>query len=152
MVTDVYSSLLQELGKLLKAELQPDANHSCLLQFPNKLSVQIELDRSGNNLLIGCNLATVPPGRYRENVFREALKSNGLPPPRHGDFAYSKQADVLVLVQLLPLKDINGDKIMDALTPFLEKAKLWQEAITHGDVPTAIQATYSGKSGMFGLK
>jgi len=155
MVTDTFGALLQEMGKILKLrDLQPDGNNSCLIRFPNGTQVQLELDHSGTNLIIGCDLGLVTPGRYRENVFREALISNGLPYPRHGDFAYSRHSDHLVLTHTLPIKDLNGEKIAAALTPFLEKAKSWQEALARGDIPSHLPLTFSkgGGGGMFGLK
>lgn len=153
MVTDLFTSLLQELGKLLKIKsLQPDQNNTCLIRFPNQPSIQIELDRSGNFIMLGSDIASIPAGHYRETVFREALKANGTMPPRHGDFAYSQKSDRLVLIEHIPVKDLNGDKLHQALIPFLEKAKYWQEAINHGDTPTGAQITSSGKIGMFGLR
>lgn len=154
MVTDAYGLLLQELGKLLNIKnLQPDTNNSCLIKFPGEPSIQIELDKSHNNLMLCCNFGAVPPGRYRENVFREALKSNGLPPPHHGDFAYSKKTDNLIMIELLPITELNGDKVFNALAPFREKAKNWHESISRGEIPSTLQGAYSrGGSGMFGLK
>jgi hypothetical protein len=153
MVTDAFNLLLQDLGKLLKIKLESDAHNSCLIRFPNKFTIQLELDRSGNFLLLGSDLAIVPPGRYRENVFREALKANGLPSPRNGDFAYSKQTDRLILSEKLLMTDLNGDKLLSTFTPFLEKARYWHDTIAHGDVPAALQVASTAKgSGMFGLK
>lgn len=155
MVTDAFGLLLQEVGKLLKIpKLEPDSNSSCLINFPDKIALQIETDRSGNNLILGCDVGTLPPGKYRELVFREALRSNGLPPPHFGEFSYSKQADKLMLMQQIPMKEINGDKVLAVLNPLLEKAKHWKEAISRGDVPSigAISSGSRGGAGMFGLK
>lgn len=155
MVTDAFGLLLQEVGKLLQIpKLEPDGNNSCLINFPGQISIQLEQDRSGNALILGCDIGTIPPGRYRELVFREALRSNGLPPPRSGDFSYSKQADKLMLMQQIPLKDINGDKVLSVLNSLLEKAKYWKEAILRGEVPsiTTVSPASKGGAGMFGLK
>lgn len=154
MVTDAFSSILQELGKLLKIpKLEPDQNNACLIKFPNNASIQIELDRSGQNIFLGFDLGSVAPGRYRENVFAEALKSNGQLPPRHGDFSYSQKSDHLLLTELIPIHNLNGDKLLNAITPFLEKAQKWHEALAHGDIPSSLQGAYSSRGGgIFGLK
>lgn len=155
MVTDAFGLLLQDVGKLLNIpKLEPDRNNSCLINFPEKISIQMEMDPSGNHLILACDLGTVPPGRYRELVFREALRANGVQPPHFGEFSYSKQADKLMLMQQIPLKDINGDKVLAVLNPLLEKGKYWKEAIFRGDVPSiSVTSTASkGGGGMFGLK
>lgn len=154
MVTDAFGALLQEMGKALKIpKLEPDRNNSCLIKFPNGTELQLELDGSGFFLTIGCDLGSVSPGRYRENVFREALISNGLPHPRHGDFAYSRQSDHLVLFENLSIKDLNGEKIADEVKPFLEKASSWRESISRGEIPSHLPSLSTSRgSGMFGLK
>lgn len=154
MVKDMFGTLLEDLGKLIKIEtLEPDKNNSCLISFTNGVKVQLEIDQSRNLLVVGCDLGAIPPGRYRETLFREALKSNGLPPPRNGNFAFSKQQDHLIMTEELPLKDIHPDQVFQLLEPFLAKAKEWQDAISRGDTPTIIQGAYNSKakSGMFGL-
>ena len=102
---------------------------------------------------MGSQLGFLPAGRYRESVFREALKANNLPPPRYGNFAYSKKADQLVLFDSTSLQDLNGEKIAQHFTPFAEKAFHWQDAISRGEVPSILGAFSTRKvgTGMFGL-
>jgi hypothetical protein len=156
MVMDLFESLLHELGQIMKIEdLRPDEHNTCLIRFrEGGLEVQIEPYQKGEFLLIGSTIGVLPPGRYRESVFREALKANGLPPPRHGTFAYIAKSDRLVLFSLLSLREINGEKIASFLTPFMEKALSWKQQIEHGDVPiaeTVILGRISGPGGLFGL-
>lgn len=155
MVSDLFSSLLEELGKILQIpDLHPDRNRACLIKFPDGLTVQIEMDGQASQITLLSNLGELPPGKYRENVFREALKANGMPHPIHGTLAYSKKADNLVMYQRLAVKDLSGDKINLALTPFLEKARAWKEAISRSEIPLVSGGIYtsSGGSGMFGLR
>lgn len=156
MVMDLFESLLQELGEIMKIQdLRPDEHNTCLIRFKDGgLEVQIEPFQKGEFLLIGCTIGVIPPGRYRENVFREALKANGLPPPRHGVFAYIAQSDRLVLFSLLSLRELNGEKIASFLTPFMEKARSWKQQIERGDVPiaeTVVSGRISGPGGLFGI-
>lgn len=154
MVTDLLGSLLQELSRIIGASnLQPDSNNVCLIRFKGNIEVQLELDRSNLHFLLTCDLGSVPIGRYRETIFLEALKSNGLPPPHHGVFAYSKQADHLILFQMLALKDLTGAKIGDALAPFLEKARVWKSAIEKGEIPPVnLPGVGVAPKGIFGLR
>lgn len=154
MVTDLFGSLLQELGKILEIpDLHPDRNNSCLIKLKSGLSIQLEFDRSGQFLILGSDLGTVPPGRYRENLFREALKANDLPYPNHGTLAYSKKSDHLIIFEKMAAADMTGEKIAAEIMPFSEKALVWKEALQKGDVPIINQGYSSQKSaGMFGLK
>lgn len=153
MVTEFFESLLQELGKELKIkDLHVDRNHSCLIKFKEGISIQIERDETGEGMVIGCTIATIPPGKYRENVFREALKANGLPEPRNGIFAYSKRSDQLVLFHTLPMKDLTGEKILAVLLPFKEKAITWKDAIERGNIPALSPQTTAMGGGIFGLR
>jgi hypothetical protein len=156
MITDKFGNLLQELGKLLKTKLEPDKNNACLLKFKSGVSVQMELDSRGENLILAADLGTLSQGRYRENVFREALKANGLPPPRNGIFAFGMKNESLVLCDKLSLEELSGQKLADFLLQFTQKAELWMNGIKRGEVPSFMgnelsfgAATLSG--GLFGL-
>lgn len=154
MVTDLLGALLQELGKSLKvADLHPDSNNSCLIKLTNGQQIQVELDRSAEFLILGADLGTVPPGKYRENLFKEALKANDLPHPIHGILAFSKKTEHLVIYERIPIRDLTGEKIAEEITPFTEKALVWENALKRGEVPSIAQFKTSDKgSGMFGLR
>jgi len=155
MVTELFDSLLAELGKILKIpKLHVDSNHACLIKFKEGVSIQLERAVKGEGLMIGCIIGNIPPGKYRENFFREALKANGQPEPRIGTFAYSKRADTLVLYTILPMQDLDGEKIAAVLLPFKEKAVAWKEAIDRGSMPviSSSQTVSSGGGGIFGLR
>jgi|688.fasta_scaffold08073_7 hypothetical protein len=151
MVKEIFESLLEELGKVLNIPtLHPDRNRSCLIQMPNDIQLQIEMDSYGQNICLGCDLGPIPPGRYRANFFREALKANAQPSPLNGILAYSQKTEHVVLFEYLPLKDLTGEKIADALGPFMEKGILWKEALSKGEIPALSGSHSSG--GMFGLR
>jgi len=154
MVTDLLGVILQELSKSLNIpNLHPDSNNSCLIKMPNGLEIQIELDRSRQFLLLGSDLGIVAPGKYRENLFKEALKANDMPHPIHGTLSYSKKSDHLVMFEKIQVTELNGEKIAAEITPFMEKALVWSDALKRGDIPVANQMHTSDKSsGMFGLK
>jgi len=149
MVTDAFGALLEEIGSALKIPgIKPDANNCCLIKFKGGLMVQFEKDRTGDYLLIVVDYGAIPAGKYRELIFTEALKANFQPAPRYGVFAYSKQAKEFIFFERLPLKDLQGSRVAEILTPFLEKARTWKEALARGDVPTIVAKS----SGMFGLQ
>jgi hypothetical protein len=99
MVTDKFGTVLEELGKIYQTKLTPNQRGGCLIRYKNGLSIQLESD--GDYVMLACEIAQMSQGRYRENIFREALKANGLAPsatnPRSGVFAYGKKNESLVL-------------------------------------------------------
>ena len=156
MIGDTFANLLEEIGKLFKTKLQPDKLGTCVLKFRSGVQVQLEVDSKGQNLILASVLGTLSQGRYRENIFREALKANGLPPPRFGVFAYGKKNESLVLFDSLALEEVSAQKLADYLMEFTQKAEIWKNAITQGQVPSFLgnevsfgQAAHPG--GLFGL-
>jgi len=156
MVKDAFDSVLQELGDALNIDdLRLDNANTCFIKFDNQLEVYIEPYEKGEWMLISTEIGEVPGGRYREDVFREALKANGLSPPRYGTFAYSEQSSRLLLFGMLSLRELNGEKIATYLSPFLEKALKWKNAVSAGDIPLADTMTTvrrAGPMGMFGIR
>lgn len=152
MVKDAFGILLEDLGRMLHIQdLQPDRHNSCKIHFANGTEGTLEIDDARQVLIIAFDLGNPSPGKYRENLFCEALKANGASYPRGGNFAFSSRSERLFLTEELPMQDINADRIFQCLTPMKEKAKKWQDAITHGEIPPQEFAERSA-SGMFGLK
>jgi len=156
MVTDLFGLLLNDMGALLEIkDLHPDANNSCIVRFPSGVQIQLELDKSQEKLIFGCDIGEVPAGRYRANIFREALRSNGLPYPNshRGIFAFSKKADHLILFRTVLMKDLNAEKLVEELKPFEEKAAYWQETVMQGGTPVVGHGSQVMQSGgMFGMR
>ena len=105
-----FEEILQLLGQSLNLPLQVDANNACAIQIKQNLIVQLQPDPSQEKLLIGCQIIQVPPGKFRENVLKEALKANGLPDPRVGIFAYIARNNTLFLFQEYPF-DITSSLV-----------------------------------------
>lgn len=153
MVKDLYGTLLEELGRAMQIpDLHPDRNNACQIRLKNGLQIQVEINPKNNMLLLGCDLGDIPQGRYRVDLFREALKANGMPYPQHGILSYSNKTDHLILYEFLSLQDLTGDKIADALTPFTEKALIWKNAMANNEVPVVTFAGSRPSMGMFGLR
>lgn len=156
MIGDTWSDIVEQLAKVLQIKLAPDKNRACLLRFKNGVAIQMELDKRGENVLMVSDLGQVPQGRYRENLFREALKANGLPLPLHGIFAFGAKTESLLLYNSLSIEELTGQKLAEALTPFSQKAELWKNAITSGQVPSYMGTELSfgaakAPGGLFGI-
>lgn len=154
MVTDLFGSLVEEFGALLKVKLVIGVGRCCAIKTKSGVIIQLEIDRTEQDMLMICKLPEAPPsGRYREMLFYEALRADGLSPPQHGVIAYSKKTNQLIIFKRMKLQELTGPKIYNAFIPFLAKAQIWHDAISRGEVPQAASTTTTkGPAGLFGLR
>jgi hypothetical protein len=151
MVSDILGMILKDLESYFKCPLKPDANHSCLVKLPSGVKIQIELDRREENLVIGCNLGTLPAGSFKNNILRQALKANGLPPPLYGILAFTR-SETLILFARVPINHINMDQLTTLLNKFIEKAQTWSTALAQGNIPELpLFENQQSRPNLFGL-
>lgn len=147
MIGDRFGALLEEVGTLINKKLVPDANNALVLRLPDKMAIFLEQDRLGEVVNVVIEVGSPQSGPYRENIFREALKANGLPPPRNGLFAYGAKTDSLILCEQLPLEDLNGPRFLEIMKSLLQKARTWKVAINNNEIPS-----YQSTEQTFGMK
>jgi hypothetical protein len=149
---DRFPELLQELATELDIDLYPDKRGACKLVTEDGLHVQMEVDIRQESLLIASFICEIPPGKFRENILRDALKSNG-PFPKNGTLAYSDRNNKLTLFSHLRIAHLTGRKIAEFLGVFIDKANQWRKAVDTGNTSHLITMTSpKPTSGMFGLK
>jgi len=149
---DPYENLIKELSDYLGIIITPDHRQSCLLRFPeHDIALQIDLDTNADQILIGCEIGNVPPGIYRERIFRTALRTNALTNTRIGTLAYSERKQTLILFKFLILNALTGEILYQHLQDFVEHATIWKESLKNGMVPLLEESASSSGSGMFGL-
>lgn len=130
-----FEELIKELGQKIGRTLLPDSNQSCRLKVDDQLFVQIDLDASGDKILIGALLGTLIQGTYRNLLFKQAMCVNGTSVTPRGILAYSDKKDSLVLFHFFSLQHINGEKLYHFLRLFIAHARLWRDAISKGEIP-----------------
>jgi hypothetical protein len=135
MVSDKFTLFLNDLSIHLGIDLHPDENDSCLLVMEDDLQVQLELDSDQTHLVIGSVLGELNPGKYREEVLKEALIKNAEPYPQKGIYAYSTKLNALILFDKVNLDVFNTENVLSILTPFVEKAKKWRLYLNNGQIP-----------------
>lgn len=133
-----FEELLQELGKELHLNLHIDRSNACSIQIHEAITIQLQLDMSQENLWLFSKVVEIPPGKFRENVLKEALKSNALAEPRVGIFGYIATSNHLALFQKYPLDILNGTRLASFFGSFLEMAATWQKAISSGQTAPMI--------------
>ena len=147
---DRFQDLLNELGAELALTLHPDRVGACNLKTKDDFNVKLECDAHQENLLIAAFICDIPPGKARENILRDALKSNG-PFPQNGAIAYSERNNKLVLFTYFRLSNLNGRKLAEFLGVFLDKASSWRIGVETGHTANLIAQASKPPSGMFGL-
>ena len=131
-MTNLFEQLLKELGAVFHLSLHADKIGACSLFIPPELVVQLQLDSSQENLFVFCKVIELPPGKFRENVFVEALKHNANPDPIAGILAYVAATNHLALFQNYPVSILNGERLAGLFGAFLETAENWRKAIQRG--------------------
>jgi hypothetical protein len=131
---DRFAILLADLGTLIDVPLHPDHRRACTLLVNNQLHVQIKEEENKDRLLVATFVSEVPPGKFRENILKEALKENNLY-PRLGTFSYSDRNNQLSFASYVSLAGLRGDNFADFLEKFFEKSFSWKVGIETGQLP-----------------
>ena len=153
MIEDRFGALIQELSSVFHIPISPDAHNACRIEYPDSMSLTLEPDPLGELLMVVIEISKPGDGKFRENILKEALRSNGLPFPRIGTFCYSHKKEFLLLTEQIPFEDLSGQRLFEQLESLLEKGRLWKESIEHGELPPIHSAGGAPRSpgGIFGL-
>lgn len=127
-----FELLIQHLGSLLGVPLHAEKGYLCRLIAQGSLKVHLEHEPELHRILIASFLCEVPPGKFREDIFKEALKTNDSL-DRLGVFAYSAKNNSLAYFLYLP-EDTAPDKVSSTLLQFIETAKAWKSAVETGQM------------------
>ncbi|MBI3236722.1 MAG: CesT family type III secretion system chaperone [Chlamydiales bacterium] len=133
---DRFREILNDLGDLLGLPLYPDRLGACKLNMEDKCHVQIEYQPHKQRLLLACMICEIPPGKFREKVLKDALKANGFHSPEV--LCYSEKNNHLCLFEMVSLEYLNGQKLMDSINHFTEKAIAWRMGIETGRTDTLV--------------
>lgn len=147
---DPFEELLSELGNEYGISLHLDKMNACTLKINDQFHVQLECDAHQENILAVTFICDIPPGKFRENILRDALKSNE-PFPKNGTLAYSDRNNKLALFSHLRLANINGHKLAEFLNAFLEKADQWRIGVETGQTASLISQSTKSSGNNFGI-
>ncbi len=130
-----FEQLLKALGTHLGLTLHPDSNQACRIQFAEGPPIQIDLEGSGDLILMGASLGIVNPGIYREQLFKAALKANASSKSPRGTLAFSEKNSMLVLFQFVEFVRLDESAFFKLFHTFHAHASLWYEALRRGGLP-----------------
>jgi hypothetical protein len=136
-----FEQLIAALSQSLGISLQTEKGTICKLLIHESLKVQLEYEPSFERILIACFICELPPGKFREDVLKEALKANDSL-TRLGTFGYSEKNNSLAyFLYVSEKKDANA--ISEILMRFAETADVWKKAIESGQLYLVTQETRS---------
>lgn len=127
---DRFQILLYDLGQILELPLYAE-NNKCRLLINELLDIQMEYDSAKERVLIICFCCDIPPGKFRENTLKEALKANAIY-PRLGTYGFSEQKNKLAIFDYISLENLSSDKFADILAQFIERAEKSKKAVDAG--------------------
>ena len=131
-MTDRFEQLLSQLGPYFALKLHSDKVGACTIAINSHTKIQLQLDLSLENLFLFSKIIALPPGKFRENVLKDALKANGLPDPLPGILSYLPTTNHLTLYQSYPASILNGERLAGLVGAFLEMAENWHNAVLGG--------------------
>jgi hypothetical protein len=151
-MTSLFEDLLAQLSQFLRIPLHVDQNNACLLQIRGEIQIQLQLDVSQENMWMASLPIEIPPGKFRENVLKEALKTNNLPDPVAAIISYLPLTNRLALHQIFPLNILNGERLAAYFGSFLEQVESWILAIQQGRPAPIIISSEDRPPTPFGIK
>lgn len=125
---DKFKDLIEELSKILSEDLYVDKNHACVIVYDDVLKVQLELDESGQNLIVFSSIIALTPGKFRENVLLGALKANN-EFPYVAIFSFFEPDSSLALHNFLDFSSLKAEVLASYLSTFVEICFLYRNAI-----------------------
>ncbi len=147
----LYEERIKDLGKLMGIPLISESKETCCIQFDeDKVTVQVDLDDSGERLLIGSVLGEISSGSYRNEIFKQALRVNGLSKAPRGILAYSDRLSSLILFDYLPFHSTDAQKLFNFIQLFHKHAEVWIDSLKSQTIPQIEREEQKG-SGMFGM-
>jgi hypothetical protein len=143
--------VLRVLEEALDTDLHIDGNQACKILLNDKISIQLELDKSGQYLLLGSQIIELPPGKFRENVLKAAMKANYGREKGFGSLAYLPKSAQLCIFEFIPLNFLAESQIFDLFAQFSSKALLWKENLENSQIPISNSSSFSPLN-PFGIK
>lgn len=148
---DRFTELLSQLAEIIDTDLRPDVRGHCKININHQWNVQLEYFPDKEQLLLAAFLCDVPPGKLRENIFKDCLKANW-PTAQKGVLSYSERNNQLCFFEYLSIEHLTGKQLASALDAFIEKAEAWRSAVETGLTADLVPAAKRSSGHLFGMK
>lgn len=127
-----FQELTHELEEKMGIPLH-NANISQAITFniDNAFTVQIEAHHGG--FLFVSKITELPPGTFREQILKNALKANFTAEKKISILAYLDRENSLILFQEFPDFNYHIEEVYENLLAFIHRARLWYTTIESGN-------------------
>jgi len=132
-MNDNFEKILIKISEHYAIDLHPDKNNACAIRCDDKITVQLEMDKDEENLLIFCAIASIPAGTYRKNIFIQALQENDRF-PYIAKFGYFEEENSLAIYIFFDFIKMKIEVLLDYLSIFVDLAILYYDAIEKGNL------------------
>ena len=124
--------ILHELSDALDAPLHADEQNVCRIEINELIQIQLEIDRYEEHLFLICDIAPIPPGSYREPLFKSVLRANHGAYQQFGILSFVPKHNYLMLHLKQPIGSLDIDELIQTMVHFTNKAHKWRLAIQEG--------------------
>ena len=127
-----FLDILYQLSHETGLKLFPDNNDACKLKMSNDFFIQLEMDPKADQIIAFCKVVDLPIGKFRENVLKHALVANEADEPFTGNLSFISKQGYLAIHQILPLKGISPNFLLQTIIQMSLKAQDWKTALDSG--------------------
>ena len=132
-----FEEFIHTLSIGLNLPLTAEKGILCKLQIDEKLSLYLQYDEANDLLLIGCLVGEIPPGKFRENVLKEALKQNAYY-PRIANLCYTEKGNKLAFYTHKSFERIDAQTASHLIESYIAYGMSWHTAIQTGNLSMVI--------------
>ena len=155
MTVEFYQDLMQQLGESLDLNFNDDSlsRGMARIDYANNLSTNIRYEEKNEipYILLLAELGNIPPGAYRERLFKAVLIENFDRMPLDAIFSYSVPQDTMITYLYIPIDNLTVDDLRNQIDLFNKKSLMWKDSISRSEIPASAKEAPSGPVGMFGL-
>lgn len=124
-----FQTFLDRLGEIMETSIKADLQNSCTLRINDDLDVQLELDRVGEYLTVGIDILFLEMGPFRNDVFFNAMKANGVPQQRYGTLSFVEKTGHFFIHHQFFFPSLEVENFYHSLSEITYRAHIWKKAI-----------------------
>ena len=118
-----YKDLIADLSEKLGIDIYPDLNNVVTLKIEKRVKIHIETDSIEEFLILGAFIEELPPGKFRENILKNALKANYLVNKKPEILSYLGRENTLILHRKFIVGSLNVDELILQIKNITARAK-----------------------------
>lgn len=147
---DQLEQLFHDVGEEFDILLKPDQYGAVKLRIGPDIFIQMEYNKAKDWVAMVSFIGDLPPGKFRENLLKTALKANHQQ-PSDLHLAYSDKNNQLALFYPFPMSMLSKDLLVKGILSVVEKSRAWRQGIATGNLASLVTISSQKSSGFFGM-